>query len=475
MMGFANWRRLAAALVIACSASVALADESESSDLVLIMDGSNSMWGQIDGVNKIVIAREAVGGLIDELPDDANVGLVAYGHRRESDCEDIEVLSAIAPIDKDPLKATINGITPKGKTPITASIDAAVELAKERESTAIVLISDGLETCGLDPCAAVRTARESGVPFVLHVIGFDVAGEDTAQLECAAQAGGGLYINAEDAEGLSAALESAYERPAEPDGALVVTATADGNLQDAVVRVVDVDTDDEAAAGRTYVGTETNPRRLALEDGSYRATVAAVGIKGAPSFTFDFAIEDGGQVKRSFDFSAGEVALRVTSNGELSDASVRVYSDGKEVAAGRTYVSARTNPRVLRVAAGTYDVRVKSVAIKSAPEHLFENVVVAGGERTELAHAWASGTLTVGVRRGETLVDATVRVIDADGKEAGAGRTYTSASSNPRSFTLPPGEYTVRIGEIRGERREVTATVVAEDAATVDLDLDVAQ
>lgn len=472
MKGFVNSLRYAAVLVVACWGTVTSAQEAGGSDLVLIMDGSNSMWGQIEGVNKIVIAREAVGGLVDELPDNANVGLVAYGHRRESDCEDIEVLSAIAPVDKEPLKTTINGITPKGKTPITASINSAVELAKGREGTAIVLISDGLETCGLDPCAAVRTARESGVPFVLHVIGFDVAGEDTAQLECAAQAGGGLYINAEDAEQLSAALESAYERPAEPDGALVVTATADGKLQDATVRVVDVNTNDEAASGRTYVGTETNPRRLALEDGSYRATVSAVGIKGAPSFTFDFSIEDGGQVERSFDFSAGEIALTVMSNGELSDASVRVYSDGKEVAAGRTYVSARTNPRVLRVAAGTYDVRVKSVAIKSAPERLFENVVVAGGERTELAHAWASGTLSVGVRRGETLVDATVRVIDGEGKEVGAGRTYTSASSNPRSFTLPPGDYTVRIGEIRGVKREVTFGIVAEENTTIDVDLD---
>ena len=56
--------------------------EPVNSDLILILDASNSMWGQIDGVNKIVIAREAVGGLIDDLPDASNVGLVAYGHRR---------------------------------------------------------------------------------------------------------------------------------------------------------------------------------------------------------------------------------------------------------------------------------------------------------------------------------------------------------------------------------------------------------
>lgn len=34
--------------------------------------------------------------------------------------------------------------------------------------------------------AAVRAAREQGIDFILHVVGFDVAGEDVSQLECAA-------------------------------------------------------------------------------------------------------------------------------------------------------------------------------------------------------------------------------------------------------------------------------------------------
>lgn len=467
-------QKILGVLVALLLASSLAADEAIDSDLILIMDGSNSMWGQIDGVNKIVIAREAVGNLIDGLPENKNVGLIAYGHRRESDCEDIETLVPVSPIDKEPLKATINAVMPKGKTPITSSINQAIDLARERDKSAIVLISDGLETCDLDPCSAVRAAKEEGVPFVLHVIGFDVADEDTSQLECAAQVGGGLYMSAESAPQLSEALESASEKPTIPDGRLIVGVTAEGELHDASVMVSAADTGEHVAGGRTYSDETTNPRSIPLEDGSYQAKVAAVGIKGSPSFEFEFVIADGNAVERSFDFSAGELSVYVTRNGELSDAVVNVIRKGERTSAagGRTYRQATHNPKVMKIAAGTYDVTVKSVEIKNGAEVLIEDVVVKGSERAEIEHHFVSGTLKVGARRGDTLVDAVVNVYDANGKYAEGGRTYTSASSNPSEYTVLPGDYRVRVDEIRGERREVDVTVVEGETAEVLIDLD---
>ena len=46
---------------------------------ILVLDASGSMWGQIEGVNKIVIAREVVGDLLGTLPEDQALGLVAFG------------------------------------------------------------------------------------------------------------------------------------------------------------------------------------------------------------------------------------------------------------------------------------------------------------------------------------------------------------------------------------------------------------
>ncbi|MDJ0792982.1 MAG: VWA domain-containing protein [Woeseiaceae bacterium] len=470
-------RRLSHILFAACLSIILISSanaEDRANDLILILDASNSMWGQIDGENKIVIARRAVGELIDELPADSRAGLVAYGHRRESDCSDIETLQQVGPLDKAELKGIINGVMPKGRTPITTSLDTAFGLIGDQQQTSVILISDGLETCAKDPCSAVRKARDSGLPFVLHVVGFDVAGEDTTQLECAAQAGGGLYLGVEDAEQLSVALASAYEKPETPPGRLVVTATSNGTLQDASVQVHDAITGEWIAGGRTYVSADTNPRIIPLKDGRYRATIKAAGISGASAIAFEVEITDGNAVERSFDFSSGEIAVLVTRNGDLSDATVRVLANDSstQIAAGRTYVAATSNPRVLTVPAGTYDIEVKSVELKGETLYRFEDIVVSGSERTEIQHEYASGTLSVTVRRGDALIDAVVQVYDDAGRSVVGRRAYANGSKNPVSFELSPGQYLVRVNEVRGERKQLETQVTA--TATTDLVVDLA-
>src|SRR5699024_11159038 len=63
----------------------------QPADSILVFDASGSMWGQIDGINKIVTAREVVSQLVDKLPANQRLGLLAYGHNRKGDCQDIEI------------------------------------------------------------------------------------------------------------------------------------------------------------------------------------------------------------------------------------------------------------------------------------------------------------------------------------------------------------------------------------------------
>ncbi len=459
-----------ALLLIATLASPPQAAADAAPDLLLILDASGSMWGQIDGENKIVIARRVVKDLLGELPDDAEIGLVAYGHRREGDCEDVETVVPLGPLDRAALGGTIEALNPKGKTPITAAVRQAVEVVRGRDgAVTVVLVSDGLETCGGDPCAAVREARAAGVDFLMHVVGFDVGEEDVSQLECAAQAGGGLYLDAEDAAGLGAALDQAVAAPAEvPAGRLSVQAVADGELADVTVRVTRAGSGEEVAVGRTYTHPGTNPRLLPLPDGTYDVVVKAVTIEGSQPRRFEgVVIADGGTVEKTVDFSAGELAVGVTRNGELSDATVRVYAAGtrQEAAASRTYTRERTNPTVFRLAAGTYDVEIASVEITDRPRHRFEAIVVEGRGRAERAHAFASGTLRVGAASDAGLVDATVQVISvASGKEVGRGRTYVGEKTNPRTFELSPGQYKVMLKAVKLEgspKRELEVTIEA--------------
>ena len=420
--------------------------------------------GQLEGENKIVIARRVLGRLVDGLPDDSEVGVIAYGHRREGDCDDIETVVPMGALDKESVKATVNALNPKGKTPITKSVQAAFDsLAGHAGGATVILISDGLETCGGDPCAAVRSAKERGIDFILHVVGFDVAGEDVSSLECAAQAGNGLFLSAENADELSSALDEAVEMAAEdiPDGRLSVKAIADGKLHDAAVSISHSDTGEDAGGGRTYTSEDTNPRLIPLADGRYDVKVLAVGIKGDITRMFEIEIVDGSVVEKVVDFSTGELSVGVTRNGELSDAVYRVnVPGGAQVAGGRTYTAENSNPARARITAGTYDVWVGSVEIAGRPEYDWAQVTIEPGGLTEVSHNFSSGVLKVGAERDGVLVDATLGIVNIGAnKSVGQGRTYTSESSNPKSFTVEPGQYKVTVREIRGERRTFTVSV----------------
>jgi len=70
------------------------------------------MWGQVEGKAKIAIAKEVLVGLIKDLPDNLQVGLVAYGHRRKGDCNDVEELVPLSALDKKKLIKKIQAISP---------------------------------------------------------------------------------------------------------------------------------------------------------------------------------------------------------------------------------------------------------------------------------------------------------------------------------------------------------------------------
>lgn len=449
---------------------------SAADNLVLILDASGSMWGRVGNETKIEAARRVVRGLVGKLPADARLGLVAYGHRKKGDCSDIETLVAPGSADANEVPARVDKLNPLGMTPITKSFEQAAEVATAGAAGTIVLVTDGLETCGGDPCAAVRKAKESGMDFVLHVVGFDVAKENVSSLECSAQAGGGLYFPAGSAEELSAALEQTMTADAPVgDATLSVKSVVDGQLHDAGVHVFDA-TGKEIAGGRTYAAPETNPRLFPLEAGVYDVAVRPLGLQGAGELRFaKVTLEGGKTVEKVADFSTGEMSVLVTRNGALSDATIRVLAAGTtiQVAAGRSYRGDKTNPRVFRMPPGTYDVAVGSVELANKTSAVHTGVTVEAGQRVEVKQAWESGTLLIGAVQGGTLVDAAANVRDAAGKAVAGGRTYTDAKTNPRAFELLPGKYSVAVAPVRlpganSQTVTVEVTAGASTSKTVD-------
>jgi Ca-activated chloride channel homolog len=208
-------KALLLAALFALPVAAAAADDPS---VMLVLDASGSMWGQIGGVSKIEIARDAVAALVDGWPEGHALGLVAYGHRQKGQCSDIETLIPAAPLDRAAFMRTVRGLNPKGMTPLSAAVLQAAEALRHHEQKAtVILVSDGEETCNLDPCEVGRRLEASGVDFVAHVIGFDVLDPlHQAQLKCLASTTGGQYFNARDARELVASLRTLAQASTEP-------------------------------------------------------------------------------------------------------------------------------------------------------------------------------------------------------------------------------------------------------------------
>jgi Ca-activated chloride channel family protein len=215
-------RRYLTALALAAGlASHAAADEA-----ILVLDASGSMWGQVEGRTKVEIARDVVGTLLDTLPAERRLGLMAYGHHRRGDCGDIELVAPVG-AERASMRDTVNRLNAFGMTPISESVRrAAVELRYTEQKATVILVSDGEETCSADPCAVGAALEEAGVDFTAHIIGFDIPTEaGRADLQCLADTTGGRFVLASNAAELSDALQAAVaEEPAPEPEPVVVTA-----------------------------------------------------------------------------------------------------------------------------------------------------------------------------------------------------------------------------------------------------------
>ncbi len=187
--------------------SIAYAEQNQQA--MIVFDASGSMWGKIDAKTKIDIAKETMQNVVSGWDENVYLGLLAYGHRKKGDCTDIEILTPISKIDKEAIISKVKQINPKGKTPISRSLQIAADALKYTEEKAtIILISDGKETCGLNPCEIAAELEKQGIDFTAHVIGFDVDLKTSQQLECIANATGGEYFSAKNANSLNDAMKS---------------------------------------------------------------------------------------------------------------------------------------------------------------------------------------------------------------------------------------------------------------------------
>lgn len=191
----------------------------EPGELLLMLDASGSMKeSDPAGGTKMQAAKTALTGVVESLPSDTDVGLRVYGATEpggkptKAACADTQLAVPIGPLDKPALTKAINGFQAKGETPIAHSLTKAMDDLGGTGQRNIILVSDGEESCVPDPCPVVKDLVQDGIDLRIDTVGFGVKDTAREQLQCIADAGGGTYYDAADAEELATSLNKLSTR-----------------------------------------------------------------------------------------------------------------------------------------------------------------------------------------------------------------------------------------------------------------------
>ena len=218
-----RWRRhVPAALLLAALAALGLALAKpgrsvavavDRATIVVVTDHSRSMLATDVDPDRLTAAKDAAHTFLSQLPSVVQVAVVTF-----SDAPD----QVLAPTrSRGDARAVIDQQEADGAT----ATGDALQVAGHRPPAAIVLLSDGATTTGVDPIGVARVARRAHVPIYTVSLGTGegvvpnpglgppiVVQPDPASLRKISQASGGRAFTAQDSGRLSAIYRSLGSR-----------------------------------------------------------------------------------------------------------------------------------------------------------------------------------------------------------------------------------------------------------------------
>ena len=449
---------------------LAMGIASAQTQTMLVLDGSGSMWGQIEAKPKISIAREVVGDILEDWNQEDSLGLTVYGHRRKGDCADIEEVIPVGKVDAAAYSAVVNSINPKGKTPMIDAVKIAAESLKYTEEKAsVILVSDGKETCNADPCALATELEKTGVDFTAHVIGFDVKDEvAVSQLQCIAKNTGGTYSSASNAAELKSALNSAVKESVSGANLRVNVYLSENQERIGVdwLEVLDSSTNKQVA--RTLGGSAVSRAQgFTVLPGVYKVVARDSAVYGETMVT----VVEGEQHEIDIILNAGIVKVKTVAkpDGDLLPVEwIGLYQGDKQLQnnLGGSGATSFLAP------AGSL-----SVDAKKSPLENSELLQLTAGETVEIELVLNSGTLDVTSKlagSGEKLGVSwfTAFKIDSEGKETSTLRKL--GGSGQSIMQLPVGKYRIQADHGDGPVMSQEVEILTEQTNTMELIFDYA-
>lgn len=160
--------------------------------------------------SRMRVAKQATSRIVRELPNDVDVGLVKI-----ADCPAARSAGFFPPAQRGGLLRQIDRLRPRRGTPLASGIAQAANMLDGVTRPAVmVVISDGQDTCGGDPCSVAWEVAKKKPKLTINVI--DITG--TGAANCAAKATGGKVLTANNAKQLNQQMRRATQQVRGPAG-----------------------------------------------------------------------------------------------------------------------------------------------------------------------------------------------------------------------------------------------------------------
>lgn len=184
-------------------------------DAMLVLDASGSMVRK-DKVGQSLIegARDAAKAVVPDAARFRNMGLLTLGPGTGDQCANVEVRVPVQPAAATSIIDEVEKLPADGGTPLSRAVETAADALQYRSKPGVmVVISDGDESCGRDPCELARQLKANAMDLTIHVIGFGYGDGPIKGASCLAEVTHGRRVMAKDASELTTALRQALVCP----------------------------------------------------------------------------------------------------------------------------------------------------------------------------------------------------------------------------------------------------------------------
>ncbi len=180
--------------------------------ILFLLDASGSMNQKIEAESRWKVASRLLYNLADSLErhhSPVQIAVRVFGHQSpnaQHNCQDSRLEIPFAKSNAKTILRKLNAINPQGYTPIAYSIFKAAEgdfPPDKNALNAIVLITDGIETCDGDPCAAAQLLERKRISLKPFIIGLGLQDSFIKKFDCV-----GPYFDAKSSSGFNLVLRS---------------------------------------------------------------------------------------------------------------------------------------------------------------------------------------------------------------------------------------------------------------------------